>query len=87
MTHAIGQNCSARQRLTEQLSTKEAILRSREIHPAEYYDIKNLPEAIQAEVIRNGLGSKQAECQKCLISVPVGLDVAEYICRFLTRVK
>jgi len=87
MTHALGQNISSRQRLTEQLSSKEAILRSREIHPAEYYDIKNLPEAIQAEVNRNGLESKQDECQKCLISVPVGLDVAEYICNFIKRMK
>ncbi len=82
---AIGENISDRQRLTEIVTHKEAILRSPPVDNADLYDTKNLPENVLNAIHKNGLFDKLQNCPKCLILIPQGKDLIPRILQWVNR--
>jgi len=84
---ALGEQCSAKQRLVETCTGKQAIIHCRAIRPEEYYDMKNLPADIMQEIEKCGYLEYLRLTPKCQISVPKGRDAKDYVINFILRLN
>jgi len=78
-----GHSPSPHQRLIEQLTAKESILKCREV--TEYYDLKKLPAEIMQAIHEHGYLEYYLSAPKVLVSVPEGQDPKEYILNMIKR--
>lgn len=82
---ALGEQCSAKQRLTEQPTRKELILKSPYCDVAQMYDMRNLPEHIMDKIKAKGLYDKWKCIPKMLWSAPKHGDTVEHLLSFINR--
>ena len=84
-SHALGEHCSASQRLVVSLTAKELILTSPYVNQDELLNTKNLPEEYIQALHENGLYDKYLTMQKMEIVLPKKGDKIKHFLSFVHR--